>query len=142
MGIQHKYKTDENRDSFLPQQNMWSLENFLNYLKSINKEDIWEDQIAQGMKDAIIGVCLTAQDSVEIRKNSFELYGADFMLDENFNLWLIEVNSSPAMSRSTDVTGRACTMVQEDIIKVVIDRKKNKKCDIGKFSLLFKQAVI
>ena len=39
------------------------------------------------------------------------------MLDENFNLWLIEVNSSPAMSRSTDVTGRACTMVQEDIIK-------------------------
>lgn len=39
------------------------------------------------------------------------------MLDENYNLWLIEVNSSPAMSKSTNVTGRACTMVQEDIIK-------------------------
>merc|ERR1719354_1530649 len=47
-----------------------------------------------------------------------------------------------AMSKSTNVTGRACTMVQEDIIKVVIDRRKNKKCDIGKFSLLFKQAVV
>ena len=35
--------------------------------RSIDKEDIWEDKIVVDMKDAIIGVCLTAQDSVELR---------------------------------------------------------------------------
>lgn len=39
--------------------------------RSVDKEDIWENQIVQDMKDAIIGVCLTAQDSVELRLVTF-----------------------------------------------------------------------
>ena len=29
------------------------------------------------------------------------MFGYDFMVDDNFNVWLIEVNSSPSMDYST-----------------------------------------
>lgn len=58
------------------------------------------------------------------------------MIDEEFNVWLIEVNSSPAMDYSTEVTERLVKMVLEDSIKVVVDynlapEKKKKKVDTG-----------
>jgi D-alanine-D-alanine ligase-like ATP-grasp enzyme len=29
------------------------------------------------------------------RKNIFELFGFDFLLDEEFRLWLLEINTNP-----------------------------------------------
>lgn len=40
----------------------------------------------------------------DVRKNSVELYGYDFMVDEKNNVWLIEINSSPAMDYSTVIS--------------------------------------
>ena len=34
-------------------------------------------------------------------KNCLEHLGYDFLIDENFNPWLIEINSSPSMDYST-----------------------------------------
>ena len=53
------------------------------------------------MKDIVIKSLLCVQDMVENRKNSFELYGYDFMIDGELKPWLIEINSSPAMDYST-----------------------------------------
>lgn len=41
---------------------------------------------------------------VETRKNSMELYGFDFMIDEKLTPWIIEVNSSPSLEFSTVYT--------------------------------------
>jgi D-alanine-D-alanine ligase-like ATP-grasp enzyme len=32
--------------------------------------------------------------------NLFELFGYDFMIDEDFNVWLIEVNTNPSLTES------------------------------------------
>lgn len=53
------------------------------------------------MKKIVIWSLESVQDMIENKKNSVELYGYDFMIDENFNSWLIEINSSPAMDYST-----------------------------------------
>ena len=49
-----------------------------------------------------------------------EMFGYDIMVDEDFNCWLIEINSSPAMDYSTHVTERLVKMVLEDTIKVLL----------------------
>ena len=77
------------------------------------------------------------------KKNCFELFGYDLMIDENFNVWLIEVNSSPAMDYSTHVTERLVKMVSEDTVKVVVDyasapQNKKKKVDTGLYECIYK----
>ena len=47
---------------------------------------------------------MCASEMIEHRKNSWELYGFDFMVDDEYNAWLIEINSSPACDYSTKVT--------------------------------------
>ena len=58
---------------------------------------------------------MCAQDMLENRKNSSEVYGYDFMLDQDFNIWLLEVNASPDMSASTPVTERLTSRVMDDM---------------------------
>ena len=69
------------------------------------------------MKQGLVGSLLASQEAMDRRKNSFELYGADFMLMEDFSVWLIEINSHPDMSNSTSVTTRLCRKAMEDTIK-------------------------
>lgn len=52
---------------------------------------------------------LCALDGIENRKNTHEMYGYDFMIDENYKVWLIEINSSPSMDYST-VSQIICSM--------------------------------
>ena len=77
----------------------------------------------------------------ECKKGCFELFGFDIMVDDEFNMWLIEVNSSPAMDYSTTVTEKLVKMVLEDTVKVVVDypeAKKKSKCDTGNWECIYK----
>lgn len=60
-------------------------------------------------------------EAIEHRKNSWELYGFDFMVDEDYNAWLIEINSSPACDYSTTVTERYVQKALVEILDIVLD---------------------
>lgn len=60
-------------------------------------------------------ICLSLDDFS--LQNSFEVYGADFVLTEDFKPWLIEVNSSPCLALNTVVKTKLCTSLFDDIIK-------------------------
>ncbi|CAF0755371.1 unnamed protein product [Adineta steineri] len=135
--IQKNYKNNSNRHNDLPAENMWTNAEFIEkHLRPNNSVDRWDKYIYPAMKNAIICSMLVAQDTIDPRKNSFELYGADFMLGEDLKPWLIEINCSPTMARSTEVTAEMCDGVLEDTCKVMIDRRYNRTADTGRFELI------
>ncbi|CAF3201071.1 unnamed protein product [Rotaria socialis] len=137
--IQKHYKNNSNRHADLPVENMWTNAEFIEkYLKPNKLADKWDSFIYPAMKDSIICSMLVAQDTIEPRKNSFELFGADFMLGEDLKPWLIEINCSPTMARCTAVTTEMCDGVLEDTCKLIIDRKYNRVNDTGRFELIHK----
>lgn len=69
------------------------------------------------MRQSLIGSMLACQETMDRRPNTYELYGADFILAEDFTPWLLEINSSPDLSPSTSVTAKMCPQVLEDLIK-------------------------
>ncbi|XP_073738694.1 protein monoglycylase TTLL8 isoform X2 [Callorhinus ursinus] len=140
--IQKHLKNDKDRSPLLPYYNMWTSTRFREYLQKRGRGAVWASVIYPAMKRAIANTMRVAQDHVEPRKNSFELYGADFILGRDFQPWLIEINSSPTMHASTPVTAQLCAQVQEDTIKVVVDRKVDRNCNIGNFELLCRQPAV
>lgn len=69
---------------------------------------------------------------VDNRKNSFEFYGYDFMVDEELRVWLIEVNSSPSMeTKDQPVLQRLVKAALTDLPKIVVDGAKAE--DTGGF---------
>ncbi|XP_057597612.1 protein monoglycylase TTLL8 [Hippopotamus amphibius kiboko] len=140
--IQKHLRNDKDRSPLLPRHNMWTSTRFQEYLQKRGRGAVWGSVIYPSMKRAITNTMKVAQDRVEPRKNSFELYGADFVLGHDFKPWLIEINSSPTMRASTPVTAQLCMQVQEDTIKVVVDRRVDQNCAVGNFELLWRQPAV
>ncbi|XP_037390841.1 tubulin monoglycylase TTLL3 [Pygocentrus nattereri] len=140
--IQKHFRPSAGRDPSLPAENMWSCAEFRSWLASSGRGRLWEEVVLPGMRLAVIQTLLTAQDSVEPRKASFELYGADFILGRDLHPWLLEVNVSPTMASSTAITARLCPAVQEDTLRVVLDRRYDRNAHTGGFQLIYKQAAV
>lgn len=51
------------------------------------------------------------------RNCSFEIYGYDFMIDEDLKPWLIEVNTNPCLELSSPYLARLIPAMLENAIK-------------------------
>ncbi|KAF7659892.1 hypothetical protein LDENG_00291510 [Lucifuga dentata] len=140
--IQKHFQPSPDRHPGVPEDNMWSCSEFRAFLQQQGRGAEWDSVVVPGMQQAVVRVLQTAQDLVEARKASFELYGADFMLGRDLRPWLLEINASPTMARSTAVTARLCPAVQLDTLRVVLDRRSDPSAYTGGFQLIYKQAAV
>lgn len=115
--VQKFFKTCPGRSSEIPDYNMWTLKDFIEYLKTKKKEHLWNEKIFPGIKRNVLAVVLASLEDTELDKNNFELNGADFLLGFDYEPSLLEVNSSPDLAQTTEVTEKICKEVQQDLIK-------------------------
>ncbi|CAG9466883.1 unnamed protein product [Pedinophyceae sp. YPF-701] len=105
----------------IPAHGMWSVATMQQFLAANFREgDVWDTKVVPAMREAVVASLRCAQPNVLPRKGSCQLFGYDFMLDADCNVWLIEINSSPTMEASTPITELLCHNVQRDTLKVVL----------------------
>ena len=68
------------------------------------------------------------------RKGSCYFVGYDFMIYQNLDPWLIEINMSSSMEHSTSITKKMVKKVLNDIAKVISSTAKNR--DTGAFTCI------
>lgn len=55
------------------------------------------------------------------KTNRFELMGIDIMIDENFDVWLIEINSNPGIVNTTPYLRQLLPRMIDDALKLTLD---------------------
>ena len=75
------------------------------------------------MKDLALDVHQGSKTSINPskRRNSFELFGFDFMIDEDFRVWLIEVNTNPYIGLYNDKMQEVLPNMFNGLFKIVLD---------------------
>jgi hypothetical protein len=82
------------------------------------------DKVLTKMKDMIMMSLLSVKSKLNSndRKYCFELFGYDFMLDTDFNVWLIEVNTNPCIEEPNQYLSTVIPRMLDDAFKLTIDR--------------------
>uniref|UniRef100_K3W523 Tubulin--tyrosine ligase-like protein 9 n=1 Tax=Globisporangium ultimum (strain ATCC 200006 / CBS 805.95 / DAOM BR144) TaxID=431595 RepID=K3W523_GLOUD len=87
--------------------------------------DVWNESIVPQMHHAIrVAIQSTVSKLTNVGRG-FEWLGLDFLLDENYCVWLLEVNVSPDVSHSTDVTANLVPKATEDLLEHGIASPEN-----------------
>lgn len=82
-----------------------------------------EELLMPRIKDLIIDtfLCTKKKMNASNRSNCFELFGFDFLLDEDFRVWLIEVNYNPFLGTPNEYMKVLVPRMIEDMLKIVLD---------------------
>ena len=72
---------------------------------------------------SILSVCLVERFKPSVStKKSFEIFGLDFMIDEDFGVWLIEANTNPALSTGNSYLDQLIPRMMDDAWKITLDK--------------------
>jgi hypothetical protein len=103
--------------------NTISFERFQSYLDEVYPGVDVEKHLVPRMKDLMIDCFLSVKNFLNSRKRkcSFELLGFDFLIDEDFRVWLIEVNINPYLGIPNKFIEGLLPKMLNDLFELVLD---------------------
>eukprot|EP00831_Metopus_contortus_P079270 TRINITY_DN7853_c0_g1_i7.p1 TRINITY_DN7853_c0_g1~~TRINITY_DN7853_c0_g1_i7.p1 ORF type:complete len:253 (-),score=33.89 TRINITY_DN7853_c0_g1_i7:128-886(-) len=83
----------------------------------------FDSQMVPRMKDLMIDTFLSVKGVLNPmrRRNCFELLGFDFLIDEDFRIWLIEVNTNPYLGIPNPLIEGIMPKMLNDLFELVLD---------------------
>ncbi|KAG8569161.1 hypothetical protein GDO81_014280 [Engystomops pustulosus] len=93
----------------LKEETVWSMERFNTYVneKFVEKKGLPQDWVlntfTKRMQQIMIHCFLSVKSKLECRRGFFDLIGCDFLIDEDFKVWLLEMNCNPALHTNCEV---------------------------------------
>jgi tubulin polyglutamylase TTLL1 len=80
--------------------------------------------MCQAIDRILMDVAVASEDTINPnrRRNCFQLLGCDFMVTDNFEVVLIEINSNPCLEFSSPYLERLLTGLLEDTFQLTVDR--------------------
>jgi len=104
----------------LREYQMWTFEDLEEYLVEAGKvKKGWlNDYLRPTFKEAFIHTVRMSAHAFWNQSNVYEMYGLDFMLDEELNLWFIECNSSPQLIGTNDYKTQFLIKMLKDLFDI------------------------
>ncbi|CAD8174119.1 unnamed protein product [Paramecium octaurelia] len=104
--------------------NQLSFQDLQQYLTSQKNTKVSSVGIVQKMKELIHQTIFCA--CTKLRNNhrdfQFEIFGYDFMIDNNGNIWLIEINTNPCIEESSPLLQKLIPRMLNDAFRLTIDK--------------------
>ena len=75
------------------------------------------------MKDLVIDTLLSVKRRMNPcgKSNVYELFGFDFIIDEDLRCWLLECNTNPYLGTPNEYMQKLVPQMLNDMIKIVLD---------------------
>jgi hypothetical protein len=104
--------------------NQLSFQGFRNYISDNNLGCDFDRDIVPKMKY----YAALSLDAVKKKLNSnkrkfcFEIFGYDYIIDKDFNVWLIEANTNPCIEESSKILEMLIPRMINDSLKLTVDQ--------------------
>ena len=78
-------------------------------------------KIYSDMREQIVISLEASKNYLKLEKGSFEIFGYDFLIDNNLGTWLVEVNTNPCYDEPSSILKMFIPRMMNDALKLTID---------------------
>jgi len=108
---------------------MWNFTKLHDYLMEhniVNDKDWLENNLRYQVKRSMAHIGRLTQHRFLKRSNTYELFGIDFLLDDDLKLWFIECNSGPVLKGTSEEKERFLVKMLSDHFNIMFDYMRSR----------------
>nr|XP_020637933.1 inactive polyglycylase TTLL10 isoform X2 [Pogona vitticeps] len=113
--------------SHVKEETVWQMDRFNTYVNERFKQEkgLPKDWVFNGftrrMKEIMLQCFLAVKSKLDCKLGYFDLIGCDFLIDEDFKVWLLEMNANPALHTNCTALKNIIPTVVNETLDLVIE---------------------